>query len=248
MNNLITNYNFIPFAHRGGTDFAPENTFEAFEAAVDIGYKFLETDVHPNADGQLMAFHDQTLDRVTDFSGNIQNLTSIELYDIKVKDKYRIPFLEELLENFPDCFFSVDMKCDESVDPLINLVKDMKAIDRVCFASFNQKRLNFVRDYFGNKCITSMGPNEILLTKVSSFINLKQKINSNIASLPTSRYKIKFLNERNIHYLRSLKIKVIAWTINNEKEIRDLIDMGVNGIMTDKISLLKSILIEKKVW
>ena len=93
-----------------------------------------------------------------------------------------------------------------------------------------------------------MGPNEIFLTKVSSFINLKQKINSNIASLPTSRYKIKFLNERNIHYLRSLKIKVIAWTINNEKEIRDLIVMGVNGIMTDKISLLKSILIEKKVW
>ena len=90
-----------------------------------------------------------------------------------------------------------------------------------------------------------MGPNEILLTKVSSFINLKQKINSNIASLPTSRYKIKFLNERNIHYLRSLKIKVIAWTINNEKEMRNLIDMGVNGIMTDKISLLKSILIEK---
>ena len=93
-----------------------------------------------------------------------------------------------------------------------------------------------------------MGPNEILLTKVSSFINLKQKINSNIASLPTSRYKIKFLNERNIHYLRSLKIKVIAWTINSEKEMRNLIDMGVNGIMTDKISLLKSILIEKKVW
>ncbi len=93
-----------------------------------------------------------------------------------------------------------------------------------------------------------MGPNEILLTKVSSFINLKQKINSNIASLPTSRYKIRFLNERNIHYLRSLKIKVIAWTINNEKEMRNLIDIGVNGIMTDKISLLKSILIEKKVW
>ena len=93
-----------------------------------------------------------------------------------------------------------------------------------------------------------MGPNEILLTKVSSFINLKQKVNSNIASLPTSRYKIRFLNERNIHYLRSLKIKVIAWTINNEKEMRNLIDIGVNGIMTDKISLLKSILIEKKVW
>ena len=140
------------------------------------------------------------------------------------------------------------MKCDESVDPLINLVKDMKAIDRVCFASFNQKRINFVRGYFNNKCITSMGPNEILLTKVSSFINLKQKVNSNIASLPTSRYKIRFLNERNINYLRSLKIKVIAWTINNEKEMRNLIDMGVNGIMTDKISLLKSILIEKKVW
>lgn len=248
MNNLITNSNFIPFAHRGGTDFAPENTFEAFNSAVKIGYKFLETDVHPNADGKLMAFHDPTLDRVTNFKGSIQELTSKDLNKVKVDDKFRIPVLEELFESFPDCFFSVDMKCDESVKPLINVVKEMRAIDRVCFASFNQKRLNFVRDYFNNKCITSMGPKEILITKISSIVNLRQKINSNVASLPISRYKIRFLNKRNIDYLKSLKIKVIAWTINNEKEIRNLINAGVDGIMTDKISLLKSILMEKKAW
>ena len=239
---------FLAFAHRGGNDFAPENTFESFQFAVENGFKYLETDVHPTSDNKLMAFHDPTLDRVTNAEGRIIDFSSIDLKKVKVKNNYRIPLMEELLESFPNCFFSIDMKCDQSVIPLIDLVKRNNALERVCFASFNQNRLNFVRETFNNKCITSMGPKEIIASKIFSYINLKKNINSHLASMPISRYNIRLINKRSVAYLQSLNIKVIAWTINNEAQMRHLISIGVDGIMTDKLKLLKNILIEKNLW
>ncbi len=248
MFKTIKDSTFLAFAHRGGNDFAPENTFESFKFAVDNGFKYLETDVHLTSDNKLMAFHDPTLDRITNTKGRIIDFSSIDLKKVKVKNNYRIPLMEELLESFPDCFFSIDMKCDESVKPLIDLVKRNKAVERVCFASFNQNRLNSVRESFNNKCITSMGPKEIIILKINSYINLKKNITSQIASMPISRYNIKLINKRSVSYLKSLNIKVIAWTINNEDQMRSLITLGVDGIMTDKLRLLKKILIEKNLW
>ena len=248
MNLSKNNDQFMAFAHRGGTEFAPENTYEAFSSAVSIGYKYLETDVHPNADNKLMAFHDSSVDRVTNYKGKICNFTSSELKKIKVKEKFQIPFLEDLIESFSKSFFSIDMKSDQSVKPLIKLIKSMNAVDRVCFASFSQDRLDYVRDEFDNKCITSMGPREIIKTKISSIINFKHKIIPKISSLPISRYRIKLLNKRHINFLKSLNIKVIAWTINDVEAINKLIDLGVDGIMTDNISVLKKILIKKNIW
>ena len=239
---------FLAFAHRGGNDFAPENTFESFQFAVDNGFKYLETDVHLTSDNKLMAFHDPTLDRVTNYEGKINDFSSTDLKKVRIKDKYRMPLMAELLESFPDSFFSIDMKCDESVIPLINLIKNNNAVERVCFASFSQDRLNFVRENLNNKCITSMGPKEIIISKILSYINLKKNINSHLASMPISRYNIKLLNKRSINYLKSLNVKVVAWTINNEFQMRNLIKLGVDGIMTDKLKLLKEILIEKNLW
>ena len=248
MNESKINDRFMAFAHRGGTEFAPENTYEAFSSAVDIGYKYLETDVHPNADNKLMAFHDPTVDRVTNHKGRICDFTSSELKKIRVKEKFQIPFLENLIESFSQNFFSIDMKSDQSVKPLIQLVKSMNVVDRVCFASFSQDRLNYVREEFDNRCITSMGPKEIIKTKILSLINFKMRIAPKISSLPIARYKIKLLDKRHIDFLKSLNIKVIAWTINDVEEINKLINLGVDGIMTDNISVLKEILIKKNIW
>ena len=80
---------FLAFAHRGGNEFAPENSFRAFKSAVDIGYKYLETDVHLTKDGFLIAFHDDTLDRVTDKSGLIRDLTLSEIKKQKLPEPMR---------------------------------------------------------------------------------------------------------------------------------------------------------------
>ena len=247
-NKLFLKEKFLAFAHRGGNESAPENSFLAFKNAVDIGYKYLETDVHLTKDGHLIAFHDNTLDRVTDKNGLIKDLTLNEIKKAKINGKEEIPLLSDLLDSFPQCFFNIDCKVNETVQPLINLIRTKSLIDRVCIGSFSQKRINYIRKSLGSSVITSMGPAEVILSKFLSFSSLSYNFSSSYTSIPIERYGVKLLDKRNIDYLKSNNQKVIAWTINNEDEMKMLIKMGVDGIMTDNLSLLKSVLIEENLW
>ena len=239
---------FLAFAHRGGNEFAPENSFRAFKSAVDIGYKYLETDVHLTKDGFLIAFHDDTLDRVTDKSGLIRDLTLSEVKKAKIAGTDEIPLLSELLNSFTDCFFNIDCKVDETVQPLINLINNKDFINRVCIGSFSQKRINFIRKSLGKEVKTSMGPAEVILSKFLSYTSLGYNFKSSYTSIPIRRYGINLLEERNIKYLKSNNQKVIAWTINDEDQMKMLINIGIDGIMTDNLTLLKKVLIEESLW
>lgn len=239
---------FLAFAHRGGNEFAPENSFRAFKSAVDIGYKYLETDVHLTKDGFLIAFHDDTLDRVTDKSGLIRDLTLSEIKKAKIAGTDEIPLLSELLNSFTDCFFNIDCKVDETVQPLINLINNKDFINRVCIGSFSQKRINFIRKSLGKDVKTSMGPAEVILSKFLSYTSLGYNFKSSYTSIPIRRYGINLLDERNINYLKSNNQKVIAWTINDEDQMKMLINIGIDGIMTDNLTLLKKVLIEESLW
>ena len=239
---------FLAFAHRGGNEFAPENSFRAFKSAVDIGYKYLETDVHLTKDGFLIAFHDDTLDRVTDKSGLIRDLTLSEIKKAKIAGTDEIPLLSELLNSFTDCFFNIDCKVDETVQPLINLINNKDFINRVCIGSFSQKRINFIRKSLGKDVKTSMGPAEVILSKFLSYTSLGYNFKSSYTSIPIKRYGINLLDERNINYLKSNNQKVIAWTINDEDQMKMLINIGIDGIMTDNLTLLKKVLIEESLW
>lgn len=239
---------FLAFAHRGGNEFAPENSFRAFKSAVDIGYKYLETDVHLTKDGFLIAFHDDTLDRVTDKSGLIRDLTLSEIKKAKIAGTDEIPLLSELLNSFTDCFFNIDCKVDETVQPLINLINNKDFINRVCIGSFSQKRINFIRKSLGREVKTSMGPAEVILSKFLSYTSLGYNFKSSYTSIPIRRYGINLLDERNIKYLKSNNQKVIAWTINDEDQMKMLINIGIDGIMTDNLTLLKKVLIEESLW
>lgn len=239
---------FLAFAHRGGNEFAPENSFRAFKSAVDIGYKYLETDVHLTKDGFLIAFHDDTLDRVTDKSGLIRDLTLSEIKKAKIAGTDEIPLLSELLNSFTDCFFNIDCKVDETVQPLINLINNKDFINRVCIGSFSQKRINFIRKSLGKEVKTSMGPAEVILSKFLSYTSLGYNFKSSYTSIPIRRYGINLLDERNINYLKSNNQKVIAWTINDEDQMKMLINIGIDGIMTDNLTLLKKVLIEENLW
>lgn len=239
---------FLAFAHRGGNEFAPENSFRAFKSAVDIGYKYLETDVHLTKDGFLIAFHDDTLDRVTDKSGLIRDLSLSEIKKAKIAGTDEIPLLSELLNSFTDCFFNIDCKVDETVQPLINLINNKDFINRVCIGSFSQKRINFIRKSLGKEVKTSMGPAEVILSKFLSYTSLGYNFKSSYTSIPIRRYGINLLDERNINYLKSNNQKVIAWTINDEDQMKMLINIGIDGIMTDNLTLLKKVLIEESLW
>ena len=185
---------------------------------------------------------------MTNKTGLIKDLKLSDIKKAKIDNSEEIPSLIELLDNIPNCFFNIDCKSDDTVIPLIEVIKKFSLLDRVCIGSFSQKRINFIRESLGPKVKTSMGPSEILLAKILSNLPIKRFFDSAYASLPIRRYGIELLNKKNINFLQKNNQKVIAWTINDESEMRLLIERGVDGIMTDKILLLKKILIEQNKW
>src|SRR5436305_12258565 len=113
----------IPLAHRGGASEAPENTMPAFEHAVRLGFRYIETDVHVTSDGVLLAFHDNALDRVTDGHGRIDALPWSVVRAAKVDGREPIPLFEDLLGAFPDIRVNIDPKHDGAVPALVEVLK-----------------------------------------------------------------------------------------------------------------------------
>ncbi|MGE5719081.1 MAG: glycerophosphodiester phosphodiesterase family protein, partial [Nocardioidaceae bacterium] len=135
----------LAFAHRGGA-YHPdieglENSMVAFRHAVELGYTYLETDVHATRDGGLFAFHDAALDRVTEHRGTVADLTATQIGRALIGGREQIPTMASLLEEFPQVRFNIDIKSDAAVAPLADLVKTMSAHERICVGSFSQRRL-----------------------------------------------------------------------------------------------------------
>src|SRR5690606_30716554 len=139
----------IPFAHRGGASEAPENSLPAFQHAIDLGFRYLETDVHATADGVLVAFHDDVLDRVTGHRGRIDELTWDEVSAARIDGREPIPLLEDILTTWPDARVNIDPKADTAVEPLVEVLRRTRAVDRVCIGSFSDERIDRVRDGLG---------------------------------------------------------------------------------------------------
>ena len=131
----------IAFAHRGGASDAPENTEPAFRAAVELGYRYLETDVHVTADGVLVAFHDDDLQRTCGMPGRISELPWSKVATARVDGTAPIPRLDELLDAWPDARWNIDCKVAGAVAPLARAVSEHQALDRVCVASFSDRRI-----------------------------------------------------------------------------------------------------------
>ncbi|MFD5763768.1 glycerophosphodiester phosphodiesterase family protein, partial [Streptomyces sp. NPDC127044] len=131
----------IPFAHRGGAADGLENTVAQFHRAVEAGYRYIETDVHATSDGRLVAFHDATLDRVTDGAGRIADLPWEDVRHARVAGKEPVPLFEELLETFPDVRWNVDVKAEPALHPLLYHIGSLDARGRVGVGSLNEARV-----------------------------------------------------------------------------------------------------------
>ncbi|BCW89100.1 Glycerophosphodiester phosphodiesterase [Alphaproteobacteria bacterium SO-S41] len=232
----------LAFAHRGGALEAPENTMKAFQYAVDLGYAYVETDAYATRDGVLLAFHDDRLDRVTDRKGVIADLDYETIRGARIGGSEPIPLLEELLTTWPALKINIDPKHDGAVEPLIALLKRLKALDRVCIGSFSDKRIARVRDAFGPAVCTSMGPKE-----VARFWLAKRRIpvgrfGANCAQIPVKQSGVTLVDAAAVRAAKRLGLQIHVWTIDDEGEMRRLIALGVDGIMTDRPSLLRGVL------
>ena len=238
----------IPFAHRGGASEAPENTLPAFQRAIDLGYRYLETDVHATRDGVLVAFHDDRLDRVTDRTGVIEELTWREVSRARVDGTEPIPLLEDVLGSWPEVRVNIDPKADTSVEPLIETLRRTDAVDRVCVGAFSDERIDRVRAAFDGRLCTGMGPDE-MVDLIRAFQGEAVTFRSAAAQIPPVDPKGRPLaTPELVETAHRHGIAVHVWTIDDPDEMRHLLDIGVDGIMTDRPAVLREVLEERDSW
>lgn len=216
----------------------------AFQHAVDLGYTYLETDVHSTSDGVLVAFHDPDLARTTDSEGNIDELPWSEVTRARVDGREPIPLFEDLMEQFPDARVNIDCKADSAVDALIASLRRLDCLDRVLIGGFSDARLRRFRNEFGDALCTSFGPQQIAALR---FVG-RVPWGGQVAQVPVSTRGLTIVNERTIERAHRRGLQVHVWTIDDPDEMHRLLDLGVDGLMTDRPQILKDVLTERGDW
>jgi glycerophosphoryl diester phosphodiesterase len=237
----------VAFAHRGGPAHNPENSWPAFEHAVKLGYAYLETDAHATADGVVLAFHDKSLDRVTDGAGRIAELPYEQVARARIDGTEPIPLLADLLGAWPDVRFNIDVKDAPVTGPLAELVARTGAWDRVCITSFSGRRLAATRKALGRPVCMATAPGGIAAirhgvppeTLAARFAALSIKCTQIPYGLATPRY---------IRRARAAGLAVHVWTVNDPQVMAAMLDLGVDGIMTDQTETLREVMISRGAW
>lgn len=239
----------IAFAHRGGASDEPENTMPAFQRAVDLGYRYLETDVHATKDGVLLAFHDDDLQRTCGVAGRISELGYDEVRRARVAGREPIPLMSELLGSWSAARFNIDCKADSALEPLIELLTTTNSLDRVCVGSFSDSRLHHLRDHFGNALCTSLGPKEVARLRLRRWLRHRSQFpGAHAAQIPLKQGPLTITNRALVDAAHYAGLQVHVWTIDEPGEMEHLLDIGVDGIMTDRLAVLRGVLESRGLW
>ncbi|NBE52902.1 glycerophosphodiester phosphodiesterase, partial [Streptomyces boluensis] len=233
----------------GGTADGLENTAAAFRRAVDSGYRYLETDVHATADGKLVAFHDATLDRVTDGGGRIGSLKWADVHHARVAGSEPVPLFEDLLEAFPEARWNVDIKAEPALVPLVELIRRTGAWDRVCVGSFSESRVARAQALAGPRLATSLGASGVAALRLRSFgIPAPLRRSAVCAQVPETQSGVRVVDRRFVRTAHALGLQVHVWTVNDRERMAALLDLGADGIMTDHLGTLVEVLKERGAW
>lgn len=255
-------------AHRGGNTF-PENTLLAFAYSESIGVDMIEFDLHMTKDGHLVVIHDDTVDRTTNGTGRVDSFTLNEIKQLDAactfKDgkgsfPYRgkgvtIPTLEEVFEAFPHMYMNIEIKdrypaSNPKIENQVwHLIQRYGMEDKVIVSSFKQEIVNKINLLSNGAIATSAG------VKKATTYTILQKLylewlyfaSNDAFHIPTTSKNVDLTTKRFIESAQNLNIKVVYWTINNEHEMRRLIALGVDGIITDKPELLLEILTDMEL-
>ncbi|GAB3176540.1 glycerophosphodiester phosphodiesterase [Streptomyces incanus] len=239
----------IAFAHRGGAAEGLENTARQFRCAVEAGYRYIETDVHVTRDGRLVAFHDATLDRVTDGAGLIADLPWRDVEQARVAGREPVPLFEELLTAFPEVRWNVDVKAEPALLPFLDLIERTDAWDRVCLGSFSEARVVRAQRLAGPRLATSYGTRGVLNLRLRSWgIPVTVRRSAVAAQVPEARSGVPVVDRRFVRTAHARGLQVHVWTVNEPERMHRLLDLGVDGIMTDHIDTLRKVMEDRGIW
>lgn len=236
----------IAFAHRGGAAEVPENTMRAFGHAIDLGYRYIETDVQVSADGVVMVFHDDDLMRTCERPDRVDRLSAAELTNALVHGSEPIPTLDEVLETWPDLRLNIDCKSEGAVEPLVATLRRHQAFDRVCVASFDDRRIRHIRRLAGPSLCTGGAMRELAALWGTGRISRRSAPHA--AQVPVRQRGLTVVTPRFLRRCRRLGVAVHVWTIDEPAEMHRLLDAGVDGIITDRPSELRDVLVERSEW
>jgi len=219
----------------------------AFAAAVALGYRYVETDVHVTADGVLLAFHDHSLDRVTDMTGDVSRLPYSTVRKARVRGE-PIPRLEDVLGTWPDLRVHVDAKQASAVPALVAAIERTSSHDRVCIGAFSDRRAARLRKLAGGRICTWMGRSGILGLRAASLGLPVPRSAAGCTQVPARQGRLPLVDKRFVETAHRRNVAVHVWTIDDRSEMRRLLDLGVDGILSDRPSLLKEVFVERGLW
>ena len=245
----------IAMAHRGGSLHPDlhglENTLFAFRHAAALGYRYLETDVHVTRDGHLVAFHDPVLERMTGMPGEVGAVLAEELARVRIAGEHAVPSMAELLEELPDCRFNIDLKAAGSVTALAELVERTGCHDRICVGSFSFRHLQQFRRLTSGRVATSATPAEVavfLATSWRRLPRLARRKRFGVLQIPRRRGPLPLATRSLVRRAHAAGVHVHVWTVDEPAAMHELLDAGVDGLISDRTDLLKDVLVERGLW
>jgi glycerophosphoryl diester phosphodiesterase len=247
----------VAMAHRGFSQEGLENSMAAFRAAVDLGYRYLETDVHTTADGVVLVFHDDTLDRVTDGTGRVARLTAAQVAGARIDGREPIPTFDDLVTGLPGVRLNVDVKDWNSVRSLADAIERHQAHSRVLVTSFSDRRRRAVLKLLSRPVASSAGVVSVGLFTVLGrmlpgplFRLVLRRILRDVHALqvPVRYGAIEVVTPGFVKRAHHLGLVVHVWTVNDPAEMRRLLQLGVDGLVTDRADLLRDVLQERGEW
>ncbi len=243
------------FAHRGGAGLWPENTLFAFRNAWEMGVDVLEMDIHGTRDGHIVVIHDATVDRTTNGTGAVRDMTLAEIQALDAGYRFTpdggktypyrgqgiyIPTLEEVFDAFPNARFNIEIKSNDPpiVDTLAELIERKGVADRVIVGSFKQDVANAIRRRMPHVA-TFASESEARSFWIFQTLRLPRAWRPvpDTLQVPTTfrvnGYTVTVVSPRFVQSAHRVGVRVDVWTINDPDEMARLLDMGVDGIMTD---------------
>lgn len=249
---------FVALAHRGFSLDGLENSLAAFAAARDLGFGYVETDAHATSDGVAVALHDAALDRTTDGTGTVADLPWDRVRGARIGGVEPVPLLEDVLGTWPDLRVNIDVKADSAVGPVAAAIERTRAHERVCVASFSPARRRRTVERLTRPVATSTGTSEVATFLLAARAGAPRAPFGSLASwalrsadclqVPERQGPLTVVDARTVAAAHAAGRQVHVWTINDPLEMGRLVDLGVDGIVTDRADLLREVLLARGRW
>jgi glycerophosphoryl diester phosphodiesterase len=241
------------FARPGGVDSGLENSLAAFQAAVDLGYRYVETDAHGTADGVAVALHDASLDRTTDGRGLVAELPWDVVRRARIGGVEPVPRLDDLLGSWPRLRVNIDVKATSGIAPTAAAIERTGAHDRVCVTSFSAARRRATLARLSRPVATSAGTSEVIGFLAGARLRapaLTRHALRQVGALqvPVREQVLTVVDARTVAAAHAAGRPMHVWTVNDAACMHRLLDLGVDGIVTDRADLLRDVLTSRGLW